>query len=194
MVSCWGNNEKNKWQDSSTLLFGPLIDGPILISWPVRDISSDRPETCLGFSTRRWFWSHDKRTTSRAYINWRAHMSTSLTITTPFRTVRAGGLYKVFFFAWPKRLGRFFPATDPGRNYVVRDRWGRTLDFIMGYARRGRTMLLETDEALALRHFQSFVLMHIFGDNSYLFGDDNDNHQHSLINRRCSTAQIYGCN
>ena len=41
--------------------------------------------------------------------------------------------------------------------------------------------LLEGDEALALHHFHSFVLMNIFGDNSYLFGDDNDDHQHSLI-------------
>ena len=51
----------------------------------------------------------------------------------------------------------------------------------MGSARRGRIPLLETDEALALHHFHSFVLMHIFGDNSYLFGDGNDDHRHSLI-------------
>ena len=51
----------------------------------------------------------------------------------------------------------------------------------MGSAQRGRIPLLETDEALALRHFHSFVLMHIFGDNSYLFGDDNNDYRHSLI-------------
>jgi hypothetical protein len=41
--------------------------------------------------------------------------------------------------------------------------------------------LLEADEALALHVFHSFVLMHILGDNSYLFKDDNDDHRHSLI-------------
>jgi hypothetical protein len=37
------------------------------------------------------------------------------------------------------------------------------------------------DEALALHNFHSFVLMHILGDNSDLFGGDNDDHRHSLI-------------
>jgi hypothetical protein len=46
---------------------------------------------------------------------------------------------------------------------------------------RLETFLLEADEALALRHFHSFVLMHIHGDNSYLLGDDNYDHRHSLI-------------
>ena len=41
--------------------------------------------------------------------------------------------------------------------------------------------MLEANEALALHHFHLFVLMHILGDNSYLFGDDNDDHWHSLI-------------
>jgi len=63
----------------------------------------------------------------------------------------------------------------------VRDRRGRTLDFIMGSARRGWRPLLEADEALALYHFHLFVLMHIHGDNSYLLGDDNYDHRHSLI-------------
>jgi hypothetical protein len=63
----------------------------------------------------------------------------------------------------------------------VRDRRGRTLDFIMGFAWRGRIPLLEADEVLALHHFHLFVLMHILGDNSDSFGDDNDDHQHSLI-------------
>jgi len=43
--------------------------------------------------------------------------------------------------------------------------------------------LLEADEALVLHHFHLFVLMHIYiyGDNSYLLGDDNYDHWHSLI-------------
>jgi hypothetical protein len=51
----------------------------------------------------------------------------------------------------------------------------------MRSAQRGRIPLLEANEALALHHFHLFVLMHILGDDSYLFGDDNDDHQHSLI-------------
>jgi hypothetical protein len=51
----------------------------------------------------------------------------------------------------------------------------------MRSARQGQIPLLEADEALALHHFHSFVLMHIHRDNSYLFGDDNDDHRHSLI-------------
>jgi hypothetical protein len=51
----------------------------------------------------------------------------------------------------------------------------------MGSTRRGQIPLLEADKALALHHFHSFVLMHILGDNSDLFGDNNDEHQHSLI-------------
>jgi hypothetical protein len=51
----------------------------------------------------------------------------------------------------------------------------------MGSARRGWIPLLEANEALALHHFHLFVLMHILGDNSDSFGDDNDDHQHSLI-------------
>jgi hypothetical protein len=85
-------------------------------------------------------------------------------------------------FSFPDRRGWdvYFPRpTRP--ELFVRDRRGRTLDFIMGSARRGRIPLLEADEALALHHFHSFVLMHILGDNSDLFGDDNDDHQHSLI-------------
>jgi len=85
-------------------------------------------------------------------------------------------------FSSPDRRGWDVSFPRPtGPELFVRDRRGRTHDFTMGSTRRGRIPLLETDEALALHHFHSFVLMHIFGDNSYLFGDDNDGHRHSLI-------------
>jgi hypothetical protein len=43
--------------------------------------------------------------------------------------------------------------------------------------------MLETDEALALHHFHSLVLICILGDNSsFLYRDDDDyDHRHSLI-------------
>ena len=83
-----------------------------------------------------------------------------------FRIVKAG------------EAGRFFSTTDEaGITLFVTDE-AEHLDFIVGSARRSRIPLLE---ALAFHHFHSFVLMHILGDNSDLVGDDNDDHQHSLI-------------
>jgi hypothetical protein len=84
---------------------------------------------------------------------------------------------KSFSFADQRGWDVSFP--QPMRlELFVHDRRGQTLDFIMGSARRGWIPLLEVDEALALHHFHSSMLMHIHGDDSYLFGDD---HQHSLI-------------
>jgi hypothetical protein len=113
-----------------------------------------------------------------------------------------------YYVTFPHRQGRwtiwshFLPLTNEaetflfrdrrGQNYFVHDWRGWTLDFIMGSARWGRIPLLEADEALALHHFHLFVLMHIHGDNSYLFGDNNDNHRHSLIRGvlRPNTADV----
>ena len=107
-------------------------------------------------------------------------MSTSLTTTTSSScTVKAVEPYKVIFLPWPTIDVSFPWPTRP--ELFVRDRRGRTLDFIMGSARQGWRPLLEADEALALHHFHLFVLMHIHRDNSYLLGDDNCDHRHSLI-------------
>ena len=142
-----------------------------------------------------------KRSSSCTYVNWwlvkcptndlrnsykekspKYYMSTSLTITTPHScTVKAGELYEVIFLPWPTRLGRFFSATDEAGIICS---WPTRPNTWLHYGIRTtrlETLLLEADEALALRHFHSFVLMHIHGDNSYLLGDDNYDHRHSLI-------------
>jgi hypothetical protein len=109
-------------------------------------------------------------------------MSTSLTFTTTHISAPSRPVNHVKSFSSPDRRGWDVSFPRPMRpELFVRDRRGRTLDFIMRSARRGRIPLLEANEVLALHHFYSFVVMHILGDNSDSFGDDNDDHQHSLI-------------
>jgi hypothetical protein len=120
-------------------------------------------------------------------------MSTSLTFTTNHISAPSRPVNHVKSFSSPDRRGRDVSFPRPTRpELFVRDRWGRTFDFVMGSARWGRIPLLEADEALVLHHFHLFVLMHVLGDNSDLFGDDNDDQQHSLIGGvpRPNTADV----
>jgi hypothetical protein len=161
--------------------FVRLIDGPILTSRPIHATGSARPSL-------------------RAHINWQLsvsplisrnsceekspeyHMSTNLTfITIHFHTVKGRSIIR----------SHLLPLTDEAGTFLFRDRRGQNYLFMTDEAEhstslwdphdKARYLLLEADEALALHHFHSFVLMHIHGDNSNLFGDDNDDHRYSLI-------------